>query len=414
MKNNLHFFKHILHICTAGSVDDGKSTLIGQLLYQTKSIPEDKWAEIERASIAKGLDFIDLSLLTDGLIIEREKGITIDVAYIYFASATRKYILADTPGHIEYTRNMITGASQSQVCIIMIDAQKGILEQTHRHLYIACLLGMQEVVFCVNKMDLVGYEERIFNKYVADLQVLIASFDTKNTRFNILPISALKGENLVSASDKMPWYKGVCLLALLEEMEIMSSDKPVRFWVQGNIKTDTFQGITGKLVSGALSVGENVLFLQENHPAKVLGIYKGGRQVEKAMAGESLVLQVSPSLLPKRGECITIEQERVVSKTSLNCTLCWLDEQKSKIGQRYLLQQGVFSTVVRIEQIHSKIDIITLQYSATTILEMNDIAVVDIVLESPIYIDSFQDNAANGRFILIDMDTNHTVALGLA
>lgn len=404
---------HILHICTAGSIDDGKSTLIGQLLYQTNSIPEDKLAEMERASLAKGLNFIDLSLLTDGLILEREKGITIDVAYIYFSTQNKKYILADTPGHWEYTRNMITGVSQSQVCIIMIDAQKGLQEQTHRHLYIACLLGLKELIFCVNKMDLISYEEAIFEKYVADLQALTKSFVTKNTRFSIIPISALQGENMVAISAKMPWYKGECLLSFLEKISLKTSEKPVRFVVQNMIQTNDFQGISGKLVSGNLYQGQELFFLQTAEKAQLLSLHKGENEVKKASEGESLVLKTNPQIWAKRGDSITIEANILAAKTQIHCTLCWLDEVNADLKKGYFLQQSSFLTEVRIAQIFSKIDIISLQQQESTVLCMNDIARAEILCESPIFIDNFEENPANGRFILIDKETNRTVALGL-
>lgn len=403
----------ILHICTAGSVDDGKSTLIGQLLYQTHSIPEDKWAEIERASLAKGLDFIDLSLLTDGLIMEREKGITIDVAYIYFASQQRKYILADTPGHFEYTRNMITGASQSQVCVIMVDALKGLREQTHRHLYIACLLGLQEVIFCVNKMDLIGYDKTVFEKYIADLHALTASFDTKNTHFSIIPISALQGENIVFPTQKMPWYKGDCLLSFLEKISLKTTPKPVRFAAQSMIKTKDFQGIAGKLVSGNLKVGDELFFLQQKKKANLSALYKGEKQIMEASEGESLVLQINPPFEAERGEYITIEKDMLIGKTQIDCILCWLDEADCEIGGNYFLQQVAFSANIFVKQIKSKINIITLQKEDSNVLKMNDIAFIRIFSEQAIFIDDFSQNPANGRFILIDKQTNHTVALGL-
>lgn len=359
------------------------------------------------------MNFIDLSLLTDGLIIEREKNITIDVAYIYFASEKRKYILADTPGHLEYTRNMITGASQSQVCLIMIDAKKGLQEQTKRHLYIACLLGLQEVIFCVNKMDLLGYEQAIFESYLSDLQALINSFHTKNTHFSFLPISALEGENIAFPTQKMPWYKGECLLSLLEKIEIKTAEKPMRFGAQGKIETLNFQGITGKLLSGNLKVGDNLVFLQGNTTAKLTAIYKGEKKVAEAKAGESLVLATDSPFLPERGEIIIVESAILQGKTAFSATLCWLDEVEGETGKKYILQQGTFEIFVFIEKIKEKMNFLSMQYEAANSLKMNDIAAVFIRTETAIFIENFAENAAMGRFILIDCETNRTVALGL-
>ncbi len=403
----------LLHICTAGSVDDGKSTLIGQLLYQTNSIPEDKWAEIERASLAKGLDFIDLSLLTDGLIVEREKGITIDVAHIYFSFQNKKYILADTPGHFEYTRNMITGASQSQVCMIMIDAKRVLTEQTRRHLYIACLLGLQEVVFCINKMDLVSYEQLIFEQYVADLQVLISSFDTKKTHFSVIPISALAGENIVFPTQKMAWYKGDCLLQILAKINIYEAEKPVRFFVQNIIKTNDFQGIAGKLVSGNLQKGDTIFLLQKEKYTQISAIYKGEKSIDFAAEGESLLLEIEPFIAVERGECLTIKADILPGKKVFSVQLCWLDETEGKTGKSYLLQQSTFRTEAMLSEIQYVINITTQEKITAYSLKMNDIALVALQTEKPLFIDSFDENPANGRFILIDKDTFHTVALGL-
>lgn len=403
----------LLSLCTAGSVDDGKSTLIGQLLYQTNSIPDDKWAEIERASLAKGLDFIDLSLLTDGLIVEREKGITIDVAYIYFATKKKKYILADTPGHFEYTRNMITGASQSQACLIMIDAKRGLKEQTHRHLYIACLLGLQEVVFCINKMDLVSYEQAVFEQYVADLQGLISSFDTKKIGFSFVPVSALAGENIVFPTQKMTWYKGDCLLQILEKIEIQEAEKPVRFFVQNIIKTNDFQGIAGKLVSGNLQKGDTLFLLQKEKYTQISAIYKGEKKVDSATKGESLLLEIAPFIEIERGECFTIKEDILPEKKEFSVQLCWLDETEGKTGKSYLLQQSTFRIEATISAIEYVVNITTQEKMAAYSLKMNDIALVSIQTEKPLFIDSFEENPANGRFILIDKDTFHTVALGL-
>lgn len=403
----------LLSLCTAGSVDDGKSTLIGQLLYQTNSIPDDKWAEIEQASLAKGLDFMDLSLLTDGLIVEREKGITIDVAYIYFSTKKRKYILADTPGHFEYTRNMITGASQSQVCLIMIDAKRGLTEQTHRHIYIACLLGLQEVIFCINKMDLVAYQQFVFEQYIADLQTLITTFDTKKTRFSFVPISAFEGENIVYPTQKMLWYKSDALLQILEKIEIREAEKPVRFFVQNIIKMNDFQGVAGKLVSGNLQKGDTLFLLQKEKHTQISAIYKGEKKIDTATAGESLLLEIAPFIEVERGECLTIKNDILPGKKEFFVQLCWLDEAEAQICKSYLLQQSSFATEATILAIEYVVNITTQEKKVAYSLKMNDIAIVSVQTEKPIFIDSFEENPANGRFILIDKNTFHTVALGL-
>ena len=413
----------ILKIATAGSVDDGKSTLIGRLLYETKSITKDKIEALETASKRKGLDFVDLSLLTDGLIAEREQGITIDVAHIYFNSSKRKYIIADTPGHFEYTRNMVTGASNAAVSVILVDARNGISEQTKRHFYIASLLRVKEVVVAVNKMDLVDYDEAKFRQIQSDFvgKVGEASFDEQ--RITFIPLSSLYGENIVEVSAKMPWYKGQSLLQHLESIELdkvvhNSSELPARFAVQYVIrpKTDEFhdyRGYAGRLSSGKFLVGDTIQVHPSGQVSNIKTIEKFGEKLEYAKAGDSVTLTLETDIDVSRGNMLTKASESIEPQKAMKARICWLDNQPLTAGKTYLLQHGVNVQKAKITALNSVMNIETMQLEESrTELKLNEIGFVEAKTAQPLFTDKYEDNPATGSFILIDAMTNSTVGVG--
>lgn len=413
----------ILKIATAGSVDDGKSTLIGRLLYETQSITKDKIEALEAASKRKGLDFVDLSLLTDGLIAEREQGITIDVAHIYFNTPQRKYIIADTPGHFEYTRNMVTGASNAAVSVILVDARNGVSEQTKRHFYIASLLRVKEVIVAVNKMDLVDYDEAQFRKIQSDFveKVGEASFDEQ--RITFIPLSSLYGENIVEVSVKMPWYKGESLLQHLENIELdkishNSSELPARFGVQYVIRPKTeefhdYRGYAGRLSSGTLSVGDLIQVHPSGQVSNIKTIEKFGKQLEHASAGDSVTLTLETDIDVSRGNMLTTTNESIEPQKQLNARVCWLDAQPLTAGKTYLLQHGINIQKAKITALNSVMNIETMNLEQNrNELNLNEIGFIELKTAQPLFTDKYKDNPANGSFILIDTQTNSTVGVG--
>ena len=411
----------ILRIATAGSVDDGKSTLIGRLLYETNSITGDKIEALESASKRKGLDFLDLSLLTDGLIAEREQGITIDVAHIYFATIKRKYIIADTPGHFEYTRNMVTGASNASVSLILIDARHGVVEQTHRHFYIASMLRIPNVIVCINKMDLVGYQEEKFDEIVNSFQETASkgSFLGQNVQF--IPISSLFGENLVKRSEKMNWYGGESLLESLEGIEVSNvheSHFPARFPVQYVIRPMTeqfhdYRGYSGKITSGIFETGDEVIVLPTGQKSKIKSIEKFDEKLNKAIARESVVITLDGDVDISRGNMLVKVNEPAQQLKEIAARICWLDHQALIAGKMYLLQHGINRVKAKITSLDEKIDVQTLEKSAeANELKLNEIGWIKIKVAQPIFADKFVENPANGCFILIDEFSNSTVGIG--
>lgn len=410
----------VLRITTSGSVDDGKSTLIGRLLYDTHSIPQDKMEALHAASKRKGLDFTDLSLLTDGLVAEREQGITIDVAHIYFSTPTRKYIIADTPGHIEYTRNMVTGASNAQVSLILIDARKGIVEQTYRHFFIASLLRIPYLVVCVNKMDLVEYSEARFNQIVEDFQALIASAAFKAPSIKFIPISSLYGENVAARSEKISWYSGASLLEYLEQITFDHADNshPSRFKVQSVIRPKTeayhdFRGFAGKMVSGHFNVGDEIISLPSQQKSRIKTIEQFETQLTTAEARQSVVITLEDEIDTSRGSMFSKTDNAPALLKEISAQVCWMDQQKLVPGKAYLLQHGINRVKAKVQQIQHVIDV-----TSNKILEdkkelgLNDIGKITVKLAHPIFADSYDINPANGAFILIDEFSNSTVAVG--
>jgi sulfate adenylyltransferase subunit 1 len=411
----------ILRIATAGSVDDGKSTLIGRLLYETNSITKDKIEALESASKRKGLDFLDLSLLTDGLIAEREQGITIDVAHIYFSTPTRKYIIADTPGHVEYTRNMVTGASNVKVSLILVDARQGVVEQTARHLSIASLLRIPKVIICINKMDLVQYQESTFESIKNSLTELIAQTTFEGQEISFLPISSLYGQNITQPAEQMPWYQGNTLLGELEAFEFAEtqSKAAARFPVQFVIRPMTeayhdFRGYAGKISSGTFQVGDEVRVLPTGQESTIASIEKFEQKLSKAEAGDSVVITLSTDIDISRGNTLIKASEvEAPQLKDFSAQVCWLDHQALSPGKTYLLQHGIHITKAKISQITERLDVVA-QTSTENVnsLKLNEIGRISLRTAQAIHADRYADNPANGAFILIDEFSNSTVGVG--
>ncbi len=410
----------VLKIATAGSVDDGKSTLIGRILYDTKSLTSDKLEAIEKTSKQRGYDYLDFSLATDGLVAEREQGITIDVAHIYFSTAKKSYIIADTPGHVEYTRNMVTGASTSQASIVLIDARKGVIEQTNRHFFINNLLRIKDVVVAINKMDLVDYSEEIYNKIKADFSELMSKRDYQEQKITFIPVSALKGDNVVNKSEKTPWYSGQTLLEHLEELDkkdIYNVGTP-RFPVQYVIRPKTedfhdFRGYAGKVYGGNLSVGDDIVVLPSQTKSKIKDIYFYDEKYETASRRSSVTITLENDINVSRGDMIVKENDLPTIDKQLTANICWMDSTQLTAGSKYILQHGVNKVLAKVDTIHHKINP---DYSGLDLdvsgLKVNDIASVTFKLNKPIFYDQFKNHRTNGSFILIDSQSNHTVGAG--
>ncbi len=409
----------LLRFITAGSVDDGKSTLIGRLLYDSKTIFEDQLVSIEEASAQRGTDGADLSLLTDGLRAEREQGITIDVAYRYFATPKRKFIIADAPGHIQYTRNMVTGASTADLAIILVDARAGLLEQTYRHSFITHLLGIKHMVVCVNKMDLVDWSEGRYNEIVEEFRDFSSRLDVPDIRF--IPISALKGDNVVDASDKMPWYEGPTLLHDLEHVHVAADRnlQDCRFPVQYVIRPQTdahrdFRGYAGRVAGGVFKVGDEVLALPSGISSQVTSISIGEKSVDKAFPPQSVVMTLANDIDLSRGDMLVRENNQPESAQDLDVRICWLSDQPMRPGARFELRHTSREVKAVVKEVVYKLDINTLHRMEDDLsIGMNDIARVRIRTAAPVLVDDYRRNRATGSFILVDPTTRLTVAAGV-
>jgi len=410
----------VLKIATAGSVDDGKSTLIGRILYDTKSMTDDKLEAIERSSKLKGYDYLDFSLATDGLVAEREQGITIDVAHIYFSTAKRSYIIADTPGHIEYTRNMVTGASTSQAAIILIDARHGVIEQTYRHFFINNLLRVKDVVVAVNKMDLVDFSEERFNEIKAEFEQLVEKSNFEGRQISYIPVSALKGDNVVHKSTNFDWYKGATLMDHLESLdaEDVYNNGKMRLPVQYVVRPKTeefhdFRGYAGKVYGADLSVGDEVLVLPSKTRSTVKDIFFYDKKYGKAGRQSSVTVTLADNVNVSRGDMIVKVDEIPHIAKEVTATVSWMDAEDLKPGSKYLLQHGVHKVLAKVKAVHHKIetDFSGVQEDVSEV-SMNDIASVTFQLNKPIFFDTFEENRTNGGFILIDQQSNHTAGVG--
>ncbi|MEL0643890.1 GTP-binding protein [Olleya sp. Ti.3.14] len=410
----------VLKIATAGSVDDGKSTLIGRLLYDTKSLTSDKLEAIKNKSQQLGYDYLDFSLATDGLVAEREQGITIDVAHIYFSTINKSYIIADTPGHVEYTRNMVTGASTSQAAIVLIDARKGVIEQTNRHFFINNLLRIKTVIIAINKMDLVDFSEERYNEIKSEFEVLMSKRDYQDQNIKFIPVSALKGDNVVNKSENTPWYTGETLLEHLENInqkDVLNSGTP-RFPVQYVIRPKTeefhdFRGYAGKVYGGELSVGDEVVILPSQTKSKIKEIHFYNQKVQTASRRSSVLITLDDDVNISRGDMIVKANDLPVIDKQFTATISWMDSQNLASGNKYVIQHGVNKVLAKVDTIHHKInpDYSGIDQSAQ-VLNMNDIASVTFKLNKPIFYDAFKDHRTNGSFIIIDSKSNNTVGAG--
>lgn len=409
----------LLRFTTAGSVDDGKSTLIGRLLYDSKSIFEDQLEAVEEASRSRGNEEVNLALLTDGLRAEREQGITIDVAYRYFATPKRKFIIADTPGHIQYTRNMVTGASTADLAVILVDARHGIMEQTVRHSYIASLLAIKEVVVCVNKMDLVDFSQEVFDKIVADYKEMSSSIELGNVTF--IPISAKLGDNVVNKSENMPWYTGKALLDFLETVQLpVESEDSMRLPVQYVVrpisdKFPDFRGYAGRLAEGSIKKGDKVKVYPSEMTSSVTGVYLGEKELETAVSPESVDITLSDDIDISRGDVIVaVDGKQPHMEQDVLLNVCWFRNSPMQQGKKYVIRHATQQTLGIIKEIEYKIDINTREkeYGVDKLI-MNDIARVRIKTADPLIFDYYKDNRTMGSLIFIEEGTNDTVGAGM-
>lgn len=411
--------KGLLRFTTAGSVDDGKSTLIGRLLYDSKSIFEDQLESISEFSKKKGNAEIDLSLLTDGLRAEREQGITIDVAYRYFSTPKRKFIIADTPGHIQYTRNMVTGASTADLAVILIDVRNGVTEQTIRHTYIAKLLDLKHIIYCVNKMDLLNYKQDAFENVKTEIEELSLNLDVTN--YSIIPISAKYGDNVVSRSKNMEWFPGDNLLSLLENLEISNNIEksltrfPVQYVIRpNNDEFHDFRGYAGRLSGGKFIVGQEVCVLPSMHKTKINEIVEYQTYLESASDGDSIIITLEDDIDISRGDLIVPLNELPNISKEIMATICWFNEKPLQLKGKYLIRMQTSEIKAVIDDLIYKIDINNLEknYEFKS-LSMNDIGLIKIRTANYVFTDDYLLNHVTGSFIIVDPNTNETVAAGM-
>eukprot|EP01093_Parvamoeba_rugata_P011923 TRINITY_DN3386_c0_g1_i1.p1 TRINITY_DN3386_c0_g1~~TRINITY_DN3386_c0_g1_i1.p1 ORF type:complete len:419 (-),score=90.41 TRINITY_DN3386_c0_g1_i1:2282-3538(-) len=409
----------LLRFTTAGSVDDGKSTLIGRLLYDSKSIFQDQLDAVEESSKSKGFDYVDLSLLTDGLKSEREQGITIDVAYRYFATPKRKFIIADTPGHIQYTRNMVTGASTANLAIILIDARKGMLEQTHRHAFIASLLRIPHAIVCINKMDLVDYSEETYNTIVSDFKSFSSKLGIKDIQF--IPISALNGDNVVNRSENMDWYQGSTLMYHLETVHISSDHNLVdcRFPIQSVIRPHTlenqdYRGFAGRIDGGVFKPGDKVKSLPSGFVSTIKTIELNGEQISEAFAPMSVTMTLEDEIDNSRGDMIVRENNVPEISQDLEVLVTWMSTKPIQARTKVVIKHTTNESIGMVKELKYKIDINTLhRIEGIDKVEMNDIARVSIRTAKPIFYDAYKKNRQTGSIIIIDEQTNETIGAGM-
>ena len=419
MDTNSYLDMELLRFSTAGSVDDGKSTLIGRLLYDSKSIFADQYEAIEESSKRKGDENVNLALLTDGLRAEREQGITIDVAYRYFATPKRKFIIADTPGHIQYTRNMVTGSSTSNLSIILVDARHGMVEQTCRHTFISALLGIPHVVFCVNKMDLVDYSEEVFENIKSDLEAFSSKLDVKDIHF--VPISALKGDNVVHKSENMDWYQGSTLMYLLENIHIGSDYNHIdcRFPVQYVIRPQSdkyhdYRGYAGRIAGGVFKPGDEVMVLPSGFTSKIKSIDTANGNLEEAFAPMSVTLTLEDDIDISRGDMIVRENNKPEVEQDMDVMVCWLNDKKMVSRGKYAIKHTSNDLRCIIKDVKYKININNLhRIEDDKEVGMNEIARISIRTTKPLLFDKYSRNRTTGSLILIDEATNETVGAGM-
>ena len=417
--NKAYLGMELLRFTTAGSVDDGKSTLIGRLLYDSKSIFIDQYEAIVATSKRKGDDYVNLALLTDGLRAEREQGITIDVAYRYFATPKRKFIIADTPGHIQYTRNMVTGASTANLALILVDARKGLLEQTQRHTFIAALLGIPHIVFCINKMDLVDYSQEVYDKIRDDIEGFTSNLDVKDIQF--MPVSALIGDNVVHKSKKMKWYQGATLMYLLETIHIGSDHNHIdcRFPVQTVIRPQNnayhdYRGYAGRIAGGIFKPGDEVLVLPSGFSTKIKAINNFEGELQEAYAPMSVSMQLEDELDISRGDMIVREHNQPHMEQDIELMICWMSQKKIVQNGKYIVKHITNDVKCIVKEINYKVNINTLhRIEEDKEIGMNDIARIRIRTTRPLLYDRYTRNRITGSLVLIDEGTNETVGAGM-
>ncbi|HUX57195.1 MAG TPA: GTP-binding protein [Bacteroidales bacterium] len=411
--------KSLLRFTTAGSVDDGKSTLIGRLLYDSKSIFEDQMEHIVQSGKRLGRGDLDLSLLTDGLRAEREQGITIDVAYRYFATPARKFIIADTPGHIQYTRNMVTGASTADLAVILIDSRKGVLEQTIRHSYIASLLDIRHIIFCINKMDMINWSEQVYNNIKTELGLLVEKLNIPDAHY--IPISAKYGDNVVDSSENMNWYNGITFLDLIETIEIRKIKNPEnqRFPVQAVIRPHTeeyhdYRGYAGRVAGGIFRPGDEVTVLPSLRRSKIKSIDSFGKTFSETNARESITISLEDEIDISRGDMIAATHDLPVISQDINLMICWFNERSLKVGGKYLIRINSNETGCIIKTVNYRMNIDTMEQDLENLaINMNDIAHITIKTSKPVFFDTYKKNNITGSMIFINEATNETMAAGM-
>ncbi len=408
----------LLRFATAGSVDDGKSTLIGRLLFDSKTIFEDQLEAVERSSVDRGLESVNLALLTDGLKAEREQGITIDVAYRYFSTPRRKFIIADTPGHEQYTRNMVTGASTADLTILLVDARRGIVEQTRRHAFIASLLRIPHVVVAVNKMDLVGYASEVFEGIRRDFEAFAGKLALGSLTF--IPISALNGDNIVERSGSMPWYEGATLLDHLEAVEVgqSSPDVPARLPVQWVIRPQSdlwhdYRGFAGQVAAGVFTEGQRVAVLPSGLESTIAAIDAHETSLERAGEGQSVAVRLADEIDVSRGDMIVASEGRPRVTSEFEAMVCWLHDKPLQPGGRYALRHTTRDARAIVRELKHRVDVHTLAEVDAPQLAMNDIGRIRLKTTVPLFVDTYAENRTTGAFILIDEATNATVGAGM-
>ncbi|MDB5262365.1 MAG: sulfate adenylyltransferase, large subunit [Adhaeribacter sp.] len=409
----------LLRFITCGSVDDGKSTLIGRLLYDTKTIFEDQLLNIEKTSLQRGEEYVNLALLTDGLRAEREQGITIDVAYRYFATPNRKFIMADTPGHIQYTRNMVTGASTANLAIVLIDARKGVIEQTCRHTFITSLLKIDHIILCINKMDLVGFSEEVFNKIKTDFQDFISRLDIADVSY--IPVSALQGDNIVNRSENMPWYEGPTLLYTLENVHLGSDLNFIdaRFPVQyvsrpQSTEYHDFRGYAGRVEGGVFKPGDEVMVLPSGFTSKINTIETFDGPLQEAYAPMSVTMTLTDEIDISRGDMIVKPNNQPQVSQDVDLMICWMHEKPLVKGRKYIIKHTTREAKCLVKEVRYKVNINTLHKIEDDLnIGLNDIARIAIRTTVPLFFDDYRRNSATGSLILIDEFTNETLAAGI-
>jgi bifunctional enzyme CysN/CysC len=413
----------LLRLATAGSVDDGKSTLIGRLLYDSKAIFEDQLEAVERTSRERGDEYTNLALLTDGLRAEREQGITIDVAYRYFATPKRKFIIADTPGHIQYTRNMVTGASTADLALILIDARKGVLEQSRRHSFLSSLLGIPHLVLCVNKMDLVDYDEETFDRIKTEFREFAMKLDVHDLTF--IPISALHGDNVVNRSANMPWYEGSSLLHYLEDVHIASDRNlidarfPVQYVIRPQNQTDLqlhdYRGYAGTVAGGVLKSGDEVVVLPSGFSSTIKSIDTYDGAIEEAFSPMSVTITLADDIDISRGDLICRPHNQPHISQDIDAMVCWMTEQAAlKPSNRYFIKHTTRTVKAVVTSLHYRLDVNTLHRDdAAPELTLNEIGRISLRTQAPLFFDEYRRNRETGSFVLIDEATNNTVAGGM-